>query len=68
MGLGIYLPTPNKVKDTVAESSSKLKFAASSMQGWRNTMEDAHITALNFDINTSLFAVFDGHGGFLTII
>eukprot|EP00828_Plagiopyla_frontata_P006786 TRINITY_DN13053_c0_g1_i4.p2 TRINITY_DN13053_c0_g1~~TRINITY_DN13053_c0_g1_i4.p2 ORF type:complete len:342 (+),score=68.12 TRINITY_DN13053_c0_g1_i4:45-1070(+) len=63
MGLGIYLPTPNKIKDTVAESSSKLKFAASSMQGWRNTMEDAHITALNFDINTSLFAVFDGHGG-----
>lgn len=25
--------------------------------------QDAHICALNFDTNTSLFAVFDGHGG-----
>lgn len=26
-------------------------------------MEDAHISDLNFDKNTELFAVFDGHGG-----
>jgi len=33
------------------------------MQGWRLNMEDAHITEPNFTANTSLFAVFDGHGG-----
>jgi protein phosphatase 1G len=33
------------------------------MQGWRNTMEDSHIAALNIDGNTSFFGVFDGHGG-----
>lgn len=38
-------------------------------QGWRKTMEDAHIAMPNleqhFDVPaaTSLFAVFDGHGG-----
>ncbi len=26
-------------------------------------MEDAHITEPNFDNDTSLFAIFDGHGG-----
>ena len=33
------------------------------MQGWRNTMEDAHITQLAVDGATSCFGVFDGHGG-----
>lgn len=33
------------------------------MQGWRLNMEDAHIVSPNFDNGTSLFAVFDGHGG-----
>ena len=33
------------------------------MQGWRNTMEDSHIAALNIDNNVSMFGVFDGHGG-----
>ena len=26
-------------------------------------MEDAHLVDINFDHNTSLFGVFDGHGG-----
>lgn len=26
-------------------------------------MEDAHISEIEFDKDTSLFAVFDGHGG-----
>lgn len=30
---------------------------------WIDFIQDAHICALNFDANTSLFAVFDGHGG-----
>lgn len=33
------------------------------MQGWRLNMEDDHISEANFTSNSSLFAVFDGHGG-----
>lgn len=33
------------------------------MQGWRQKMEDAHINEPTFTSTTSLFAVFDGHGG-----
>ena len=33
------------------------------MQGWRQQMEDAHINEPDFTSLTSLFAVFDGHGG-----
>ena len=33
------------------------------MQGWRNSNEDAHITAIDFEPGHSLMAVFDGHGG-----
>lgn len=46
-----------------------LPFAVSSMQGWRKTMEDAHIAIPNLETQydvpqgTSLYAVFDGHGG-----
>lgn len=36
---------------------------SSSMQGWRISQEDAHNCILNFDTNTSFFAVYDGHGG-----
>ncbi|KAA0199539.1 hypothetical protein HAZT_HAZT011215 [Hyalella azteca] len=41
------------------------KVAASSMQGWRVTMEDAHTTlpVMPGDPKTAFFAVFDGHGG-----
>jgi serine/threonine protein phosphatase PrpC len=34
------------------------------MQGWRKTMGDAHVTALDvIDGEVSVFGVFDGHGG-----
>lgn len=33
------------------------------MQGWRMSQEDAHNTILNYDRDTSFFAVYDGHGG-----
>jgi protein phosphatase 1G len=33
------------------------------MQGWRRTMEDAHIAYTNLPNGLSLFGVFDGHGG-----
>lgn len=41
-----------------------MRYVAVSMQGWRTTMEDAHIAHIDIDGNgTSLFGVFDGHGG-----
>ena len=42
-----------------------LKYAISSMQGWRYEMEDAHCAKTNIYGFTgwSFFAVFDGHGG-----
>lgn len=34
------------------------------MQGWRNTMEDAHIHSTDIDgSGVSVFGIFDGHGG-----
>jgi len=58
---------------------SDIKFAVSSMQGWRPTMEDTHILepALKIPIKNknsnhqvlmdhALFCVFDGHGGSFT--
>lgn len=55
---------------------SDIRFAVSSMQGWRATMEDTHILApcLNIPMKNKctvladhgLFCVFDGHGGNFT--
>jgi protein phosphatase 1G len=33
------------------------------MQGWRRSMEDAHIANLDIGDGVSIFGVFDGHGG-----
>jgi serine/threonine protein phosphatase PrpC len=35
------------------------------MQGWRRSMEDAHVAALDVceDASCGVFAVMDGHGG-----
>lgn len=40
-------------------------FGVSAMQGWRPSMEDAHIALPDFDTarQLGLFGVFDGHGG-----
>lgn len=61
--MGAYLSEPVTEKVSSDESNSKLECGASSMQGWRVNQEDAHNTVLDFDVNTSLFAVYDGHGG-----
>jgi serine/threonine protein phosphatase PrpC len=58
-----YLSQPNTEKLTCQDSFGKWRFAASSMQGWRSRMEDAHIAEFNIIPNVHLFAVFDGHGG-----
>ena len=61
--MGIYLTKPNKEKHSQSGSADTLRFGLSSMQGWRTTMEDAHIAAVNLKENVHVFGVFDGHGG-----
>lgn len=61
--MGSYLSEPITEKVSSDESNDKLKCGASSMQGWRVEQEDAHNCLLDFDTNTSFFAVYDGHGG-----
>ncbi|XP_054738134.1 probable protein phosphatase CG10417 isoform X1 [Anastrepha obliqua] len=61
--MGAYLSEPKTDKVSTDESNDILTIGASSMQGWRNNQEDAHNSILNFDVNTSFFAVYDGHGG-----
>jgi protein phosphatase 1G len=43
--------------------NEKFKFGSCSMQGWRQTNEDAMISQLDIGDGNSVFAVFDGHGG-----
>jgi protein phosphatase 1G len=45
------------------DKSTKLWFGVSSIQGWRSTQEDAHLALPKFEVNASLFGVFDGHNG-----
>jgi len=61
--MGPYLSAPITTKETSEGSHGRLRFGATHMQGWRNTMEDAHLTSLQLDSTTSCFGVFDGHGG-----
>jgi serine/threonine protein phosphatase PrpC len=61
--MGAYLSTPITKKTSISGEGNGITFAASSMQGWRTSMEDAHICEPRFTHNSSLFGVFDGHGG-----
>ncbi|KAJ9591377.1 hypothetical protein L9F63_002082, partial [Diploptera punctata] len=61
--MGAYLSEPITDKESSDEIGDRLICGASSMQGWRKTQEDAHTSILDYDTNTSLFAVYDGHGG-----
>ncbi|KAM3146079.1 hypothetical protein pb186bvf_001736 [Paramecium bursaria] len=61
--MGPYLSVPKKEKATVSGEGKNIIYAASEMQGWRNTMEDAHITKPDLTNDVSVFGVFDGHGG-----
>lgn len=61
--MGVYLSKPNLKKLSASGGSDRLRFGFSAMQGWRMTMEDAHISEPTLTPDISLFAVFDGHGG-----
>ena len=54
---------PNTEKATYDKTVSNMKIGVCEMQGWRRTMEDAAIVLPNFEKNTSLFGILDGHGG-----
>lgn len=40
-----------------------MSYGFSAMQGWRVSMEDAHNCIPDFDVDTAMFSVYDGHGG-----
>jgi len=61
--MGHYLASPNKEKVSEEGQFKNMKYAASSMQGWRVNMEDAHVAKFNIAPDTHVFGVFDGHGG-----
>lgn len=64
--MGSYLSEPITTKESAAGKGDGHVWASSCMQGWRTGMEDAHITISNLQgdlADTSLFSVFDGHGG-----
>mmetsp|Transcript_14777 Transcript_14777/g.22907 ORF Transcript_14777/g.22907 Transcript_14777/m.22907 type:complete len:189 (-) Transcript_14777:414-980(-) len=64
--MGAYLDTPIKEKNPEHGSFSDLSWGACSMQGWRVSMEDAHIATevqLSNGDKAHFFGVFDGHGG-----
>ncbi|KAK8732822.1 hypothetical protein OTU49_006945 [Cherax quadricarinatus] len=61
--MGAYLSEPVTEKLSSDEDGKWLSYGASSMQGWRVSQEDAHNSILDFDTDTHLFAVYDGHGG-----
>lgn len=65
--MGAYLSSPITDKEVFEGSSegSGLRYGGSAMQGWRRTMEDAHLAQLEVanDPNVAIFGVFDGHGG-----
>lgn len=64
--MGAHLDQPLKDKNTETGSNSQYSWAACAMQGWRITMEDAHIiheVTLEDDQKGLLVGVFDGHGG-----
>jgi len=62
--MGEFLSTPNRDKQTESGEGGNVRFVACGMQGWRRSMEDAHIAHVNINgSGCSLFGVFDGHGG-----
>lgn len=64
--MGAYLTSPKTDKISEDDESPRLKYGACSMQGWRISQEDAHNAILQYgdaEMNSSFFAVYDGHGG-----
>ncbi|XP_034080230.1 protein phosphatase 1G [Gymnodraco acuticeps] len=61
--MGAYLSQPNTTKTFADGGNSTLSYGFSAMQGWRVSMEDSHNCIPEFDEDTAMFSVYDGHGG-----
>ncbi|XP_068219913.1 protein phosphatase 1G [Palaemon carinicauda] len=61
--MGAYLSVPVTDKISNDEEGKNVAYGASSMQGWRVSQEDAHNSIIDFEGDSHLFAVYDGHGG-----
>lgn len=61
--MGAYLSVPVTEKVSTDAIGKQLSYGACSMQGWRVSQEDAHNAIIDFDEDSHLFAVYDGHGG-----
>jgi protein phosphatase 1B len=64
--MGAFLDKPKTDKQTESGSGNGVRYAVSSMQGWRVEMEDAHCATIGLPgalRDWSFFAVFDGHAG-----
>ncbi|KAL0026653.1 hypothetical protein WJX79_001356 [Trebouxia sp. C0005] len=63
--MGAYLSAPVTNKEFFEGSSPDVIYGGASMQGWRRTMEDAHIATIELGgaPGAAMFGVFDGHGG-----
>uniref|UniRef100_A0A3B5AVX6 Protein phosphatase 1G n=1 Tax=Stegastes partitus TaxID=144197 RepID=A0A3B5AVX6_9TELE len=61
--MGAYLSQPNTTKSSSDGGNSSMSYGFSAMQGWRVSMEDAHNCIPEFDEETAMFSVYDGHGG-----
>lgn len=65
--MGAFLDKPLREKIRESGTSNGITFALSSMQGWRQEQEDAHICRSELDTEKfkkwSCYMVFDGHGG-----
>ncbi|XP_074523188.1 protein phosphatase 1G isoform X2 [Halichoeres trimaculatus] len=61
--MGAYLSQPNTTKTSSDGGNTRMSYGFSAMQGWRVSMEDAHNCIPEFDEETAMFSVYDGHGG-----
>lgn len=64
--MGTYLSTPVTEKCEEKGGNGQVDWGVVDMQGWRKSMEDAHIAHTPQDCSEGeplVFGVFDGHGG-----
>lgn len=66
--MGAFLDKPITEKSLERHETDGLRAYSCSMQGWRVSMEDAHIIKMRMEDNetTGFYGVFDGHGGVYT--
>jgi len=61
--MGLYLAKPDLTPIKDSGYTNELRYAVSSIQGWRNTNEDRWVVRKSIAPGVSYFAIFDGHGG-----